>query len=231
MEPSPLGIARPKSLTELVTERLRARIISGELELGQKLSEARIAKQMEVSRTPVREAVNRLESEGLLRVEAQRGCFVFEVGPDELGQLCDARVCIETQALQVALRTDPRGLHTALSACVEDMRRARAGEDTSAYLAFDTDFHDLLVAGSKNPFLIRAYAAISPKMAALRNRLGRHIDHMAKSFEEHVIISDCVRRGDAETGLEVLVDHIGRKEGTYWELFHRKTLREANDKA
>ena len=74
---------RPKSLTELVTENLKERIVSGELDLGSQLSEARIAKELDVSRTPVREAINRLEMEGLLVIEPQRGSFVFNLETDE----------------------------------------------------------------------------------------------------------------------------------------------------
>ena len=82
---------RPKSLTELVTETLREWIISGELDLGSQLSEARVAKELDVSRTPVREAINRLEMEGMLVVEPQRGTYVFNLEADELAKLCALR--------------------------------------------------------------------------------------------------------------------------------------------
>lgn len=108
-------LERPKSLTELVAESLRDWIVSGELELGARLSEARIAKDLDVSRTPVREAINRLEMEGLLTVEPQRGSSVFLLEPKELAKLCDARVCLETTALATAIRENPDDLYRTLS--------------------------------------------------------------------------------------------------------------------
>ncbi len=212
------GIERPKSLTELVTETMRDWIISGRLELGSRLSEARLAKQLNVSRTPVREAVNRLEIEGLLCVEPQRGSFVFELQPDELAKLCDARVCLETAALRSALAHEPKGLSDKLHDIVERMRDARKRKDDSEYLALDTEFHQSILEFSGNVFLNDAYQAIAQKMAAIRNRLGRHPDHMAKSFDEHVGLLAAVDKGETEESVGILIKHIDRKEGSYWDL-------------
>lgn len=209
---------RPKSLTELVTETLRDWIISGELDLGSHLSEARVAKQLEVSRTPVREAINRLEMEGMVVVEPQRGTYVFNFEADELAKLCDARVCLETAALGFALRENPKGLHAALSACVDKMTKVREAGEVSAYLALDTEFHQQFFTCSGNRFLDEAYQTISQKMAALRNRLGRHPDHMTKSYYEHISMTEAVERGDVAEALEILRLHIDRKEGSYWEV-------------
>ncbi len=207
---------RPKSLTELVTENLRERIIKGEFELGEQLSEARIAKNLEVSRTPVREAINRLEMEGLLVVEPQRGSFVFNLEPEELAKLCDARVCLETTALTLAMQANPQALHAALEKCVDRMTAAREAADDAEYLYLDTLFHQCLFDCADNRFLNDAYQTIALKMAALRSRLGHHPDHMAKSYREHIELLQCVRDGDVPQALDVLKLHIDRKEGSYW---------------
>lgn len=207
---------RPKSLTELVTENLRERIIKGEIELGEQLSEARIAKNLEVSRTPVREAINRLEMEGLLVVEPQRGSFVFNLEPEELAKLCDARVCLETTAATSAMRTNPQVLHAALSACVERMKAARDAGDDAEYLFQDTLFHQCFFDCADNRFLNDAYQTIALKMAALRSRMGHHPDHMAKSYHEHMELVHHVGQDDVSKVLDVLKLHIDRKEGSYW---------------
>lgn len=212
------ALSRPKSLTELVTEQLRTWIVNGELDLGSHLSEARIAQDLAVSRTPVREAVNRLEMEGLLTVQPQRGTTVFSLGPEELAKLCDARVCLETTAMREAIRRNPDALHAALSPCVRRMTEARKADDVSAYLALDTEFHQHLFDFADNPFLNDAYQAIALKMAAIRNRLGRHPDHMTKSYNEHIAMTDSVRRRDIDAALAILRAHIDRKEGSYWNL-------------
>jgi DNA-binding GntR family transcriptional regulator len=188
---------RPKSLTELVSETLRDWIISGDLELGSQLSEARIASEMQVSRTPVREAINRLEMEGLLIVEPQRGSFVFSLEPTELAKLCDAQ---------------------QLGECVDKMTAARAADDVPTYLQLDSRFHQILLDESDNRFLNDAYQTIAQKMSALRNRLGRHPDHMAKSYREHIEMRDAVAARDTDKALAILRDHIGQNEGSYWKM-------------
>ncbi|SET97442.1 GntR family transcriptional regulator [Paracoccus homiensis] len=207
---------RPKSLTELVTSDLRDRIVGGEFELGSQLSEARIAKDLGVSRTPVREAINRLEMEGLLVVEPQRGSYVFNLEPEELAKLCDARTCLESEALKQAIVADHDALADALDTCVAKMTTARKVGDDAEYLAQDTVFHQHLFDHADNRFLNDAFQTIALKMAAIRNRLGRHPDHMEKSFREHIEISKAVRKRDTATALSLLASHIDRKEGSYW---------------
>lgn len=207
---------RPKSLTELVTENLRDRIVTGEFDLGSQLSESRIAKDLEVSRTPVREAINRLEMEGLLIVEPQKGSFVFNLEPEELAKLCDARVCLETTALTLAVQNRSDDLHAALKECVDQMTLAREADDVAKYLALDTEFHQHLFDCADNRFLNDAYQAISLKMAAIRTRLGGHPEHMAKSYREHQELVEAVKARDLDLALSILRSHIDRKEGSYW---------------
>ncbi|MDE4306174.1 GntR family transcriptional regulator [Phaeobacter gallaeciensis] len=207
---------RPKSLTELVTENLRDRILTGEFDLGEQLSEARIAKSLSVSRTPVREAINRLEMEGLLVVEPQRGSFVFNLEPEELAKLCDARMCLETAAVTYAIEARPADLHRALEACVTRMTEARDAGNDAEYLAQDTVFHQCFFDFADNRFLNDAYQTIALKMTALRNRLGGHPEHMAKSYREHQDLVKAVKNLDIPAALAILREHIDRKEGSYW---------------
>lgn len=210
------SFTRPKSLTELVTETLRERIVSGEFEMGDQLSEARIAKELDVSRTPVREAINRLEIEGLLIIEPQRGSFVFNLERNELAKLCDARVCLETTALTEAIKCNPQTLQEILASIVQRMTAAlKAGDDT-LYLACDTEFHQAFFDCADNKFLNDAYQAIAQKMATIRNRLGRHPEHMRKSYREHIGLVDAVQSRDINLAQAILKSHIDRKEGSYW---------------
>jgi len=211
-------IERPKSLTELVADELRAEIVSGALDMGSALSEAGIARRLEVSRTPVREAFMRLEIEGLVRTEPQRGTFVFTLTEQQLMDICDVRVALEVAALRSSAARNPGSLNHALAEVVEAMTRLRKAGDDAGYLAEDTRFHQLFFDCADNTFLNDAYQTIASKMAALRNRLGGHPDHMAKSYREHARIAEQVAEGNVDAAVETLVRHIGRKEGSYWEL-------------
>ncbi|WP_180966973.1 GntR family transcriptional regulator [Cohaesibacter celericrescens] len=212
------SIPRPKSLTELVTEKLREIIVNGELGLGEQVSEVKLAKELDVSRTPVREAFNRLEIDGLLKVEPRRGTFVFSLEPHEISQLCEARVCLETKALELGIRTNSEDLHQKLAGCVEAMQEALEREDISAYLTLDTVFHQCLFDCSRNRFLDDAYQAIAQKMAAIRSRIGHHPDHIRKSFHEHNKITEAVASKDMDAAMKILLNHIDLIEGSYWNM-------------
>ena len=211
-------IERPKSLTELVAAELREEIVNGALEMGSALSEAGIARRLEVSRTPVREAFMRLEIEGLVRTEPQRGTFVFTLTAKELEDICSVRVCLEVAALRASVAKNPAAFKAALADLVATMEQLREAGDDAGYLAADTQFHQLLFDHADNHFLNDAYQTIASKMAALRTRLGNHPDHMAKSFREHGEIAQLAAVGDVERAVDTLIRHIGRKEGSYWEL-------------
>jgi DNA-binding GntR family transcriptional regulator len=211
-------IERPKSLTELVFETIKADIIGGALQMREALSEARIAKRLDVSRTPVREAFARLELEGLVYTEPQRGTFVFALEPEQLSDICDTRVCLETGALKAAFKKDRDGIVAALGTVVDNMTDARKARDDRRYLALDALYHQRFFDVSGNRFLDDAYQTIASKMAALRNRLGAHPDHMTKSFVEHKRMVELLEQGEIDSALVVLVAHIGRKEGSYWNI-------------
>ncbi len=207
---------RPKSLTELVAEKMKERIVGGEFDLGEQLSEAKIAKELEVSRTPVREAINRLEMEGLLVVEPQRGSFVFDLEPDELDKLIDARVCLETAALKYAMESDSNRLHAELEECVQEMNMARDARNDAEYLRQDTIFHQCIFDCANNRFLNDAYQTIALKVSAVRNRLGSHPRHMSRSHKQHIELVESVKQGDFQNAFKVLENHIDKKSGSYW---------------
>ena len=107
------------------------------------------------------------------------------------------------------------------------MKKSRRAGDDRAYLRLDTQFHQEILNCSGNQFLDDAYQTIASKMAALRNRLGAHPDHMRKSFNEHQRIATSVKRNDLTGAEATLISHIGRKEGSYWNLDDREREREA----
>jgi DNA-binding GntR family transcriptional regulator len=164
----------------------------------------------------VREAFARLELEGLLNTEPQRGTYVFTMAPDELRKICDTRVALETTAMRAAFAHAPTTLVERLQTIVAEMTEVRSKGDDRRYLQLDTHFHQTLFDLANNRFLNDAYQTFASKMAALRNRLGDHPEHMAKSFKEHVRMVDLLSHNKVGEAVNVLVAHIGRKEGSYW---------------
>ena len=192
-------------------------IVEGELSLGQRISENALAAQFGVSTTPVREAFALLRREGLVRIVPQSGTYVFTLLPGELTQMCELRVALEPAALRLAFERDRRRLAEVLSAIAAAMRTARARKRVNEYLRLDTEFHDALIVAAGNRYVVEAYRIIAAKMAALRGRLGTNPHHLAKSMREHAMMARLIGKGDIEGAETVLLRHIARKEGSYWE--------------
>lgn len=211
-------IERPKALTDLVADRLRGDIVDGVYGFGHGLSEVSIAKELDVSRTPVREAFARLENERLVRSAPQKGTFVFSVTRDELIAMCDVRLMLEAGAVKLGVERDRAGLHRALARLLGQMVKKREAGDTRAYLRLDAGFHQALIEGAGNPYLNETYQTIGPRMAAIRNKLGSDPEGMVKSFAEHRAITEHIGAGEVEEAVAVLTTHIGRKEGSYWNI-------------
>ena len=210
-------IKRPRLLVDMALDSVRRAIVDGDLNLGDPISEARLAAQMGISTTPVREALALLRREGLVDVVPQRGTFVFTLQPGELDRICELRVALETAALPLAVERQRDALTGRLEDVVARMADARSRGDTPGYLRLDTAFHEQFLAHCDNPYMVDAYGLISAKVAALRNRMAVVGQHLDKSYREHVAVVDAVKAGDLDTANGILSRHIARKDGSYWD--------------
>lgn len=211
-------IERAKSLTETAIGIIRREIVEGRYEFGEALSEIALAEDLAISRTPVREALARLQQEGLVVVRPQRGTFVFKLTTREFADICDCRTVLEKAAFRFALERSPESFAANLDRICRAMTVARQTNDTQGYLRLDSEFHETFFIECRNQYLANSYQLISGRMAALRNRLGTDPAHMEKSYREHLQIAQCARSGDADRSVSLLEGHIGRKQGSYWKL-------------
>jgi DNA-binding GntR family transcriptional regulator len=191
-------------------------ILGFELKPGDRVNESEIARKLGVSRTPLREALNRLVSEGFLVSQPSKGFFCRQVGPDEILQLYQLRCAVEVGAVRLAIArvTDEEidGLQGFLNA-----QRAAAGPSRTDQLALDESFHERLLALSGNQEMMNVLRGVNRKIHAVR-----YIDLGAGGAEaredEHKAIIAALRRRDAETCTGLLERHIhylmGQIEGS-----------------
>jgi DNA-binding GntR family transcriptional regulator len=203
---------RPKSLTDLAVEQMRASIVEGRLAFGEQLSEAVLAVKLGISKTPVREALLRLKLEGLVDIQPQRGTFVFRMTADEVHEICAFRELAECEALALAMRSDRRALLDRLQSILDEMAAPGAQARTKD---FDTDFHESIIACCGNQYLQSAYGLIAFKMQALRARLPENDEKVDGCVDtHHAIVRHIAERRDAE-GVEALRAHIRNTEDAY----------------
>jgi DNA-binding GntR family transcriptional regulator len=195
------------SLGVRVTERLRRAIIDGEIELGDALSEDKLATTLGVSRSPVKEAFATLEQQGLIDVRPQRGSFVFLPTREDTQNLCEFRKTIEIEALRLAMQRRRAETLAAMRAAAEDMSAACEAGDNLRSARADDHFHDAALEHCGNPYLINAYRLVSSKVAALRSHRST-LPTRKQASAEHLAIVAMLEAGQMAEALEVLSTHI-----------------------
>ena len=188
---------------------LRADISSGKLAPGAVLRQAELAEQFGTSRIPVREALNSLQAEGLVQIEPNRGAFVTSLSADELHELFDLRVLLETDVL---LRAVP--LHTERSLRrLEAVQHELDGEtEPQEWLRLDRSFHDELYAPSARP---RSLQMIASLRASVERFYLSHLGPEARRpgwNDEHQQLIALLRAGDAEGACAMLAQHLRQTE-------------------
>ncbi|MCO6384395.1 MAG: GntR family transcriptional regulator [Vannielia sp.] len=214
MKKSP--IHRPQSLAVTVAERLKEAILRREIALGEPLSEEKIAMAMEVSRTPVREALTLLQMQGLINILPRRGSIVFLPDVEELRALVDYRLHLELLVSRLALERAPEATLAGLRESIALMEAARGDDDSLAYAEADTKFHNVFFENAGNSFFAEAFDIASGRLAALRAHLSAQLSlHRHTTYAEHLEIAEAVENRDAEALARVLTAHIAAMEPNY----------------
>jgi DNA-binding GntR family transcriptional regulator len=211
-----LDLDLPKSLSVIVEERIRDAILNAELSFGQALPEDGLGLSLGVSRTPMREALTRLQMQGLVVIIPKKGTFVFEPSLADVEQLASFRLMLETNAvercLSIASEAALRDMKTAFAAMVA----ARQEANRRAYARADTAFHDSFFANCGNTYLANAYRTISGRVAALRAHLSvPREDEQVTSFSEHARMMECFTLREKPALLRLLKQHIMRAASAY----------------
>lgn len=208
MKQQPRQLQRSKSLTEQAVEEIRARIVRGDFELSAPLSESTLAAELGVSKTPVREALLQLRSEGLVSIQPQRGSFVFDISSAEILELGELRETLELAALRLAAERDARGLADALRAIMAKMRLALDRGDVMSYRMLDGDFHRAFFEHAGNRYLLASYLGIAFRIQALRTRLSKNPVLNRSSYRDHESLHQLIRAGRTDEALALLSSHV-----------------------
>jgi DNA-binding GntR family transcriptional regulator len=192
----------------VIARRLTEAVMDGTLAPGRQLAEVELAAQLGVSRGPLREAMQRLVQQGILRSEPHRGVFVVELTADDVADIYLARAAVETAACRLVLRRDPVGAADRLSAACAAMAAAAGDHDPGALAAADMQLHQLLIAESGSPRLARMADTLFVEtrmcLSALTITYSAPIDLVA----EHAAIIDALRAADEPLLLARLDAHM-----------------------
>jgi len=200
------------SLSSLVQREVERRILEGALAPGAKLKEADLARELHVSRGPVREALRALEQSGLVRTEKNRGVFVRQVSLDEANEIYEVRAALEGMAGRLAAkRIRPEQLER-MRALVKKMQAVsrRVGQaGTAAYFPLNVQFHALLLEAAGNRVLDANYRRLVNELDLYRREtLVRSAENVSISARDHEAIVEAVSRGDEKLAERLLFEHV-----------------------
>ncbi|MEZ5152845.1 GntR family transcriptional regulator [Rhodococcus zopfii] len=188
------------SAAEQVYREVKERILSAALPGGELISEGEIAAEMGTSRTPVREAFLRLETEGWMRLYPKRGALVVPVADGEAEHVVAARLLLEADAVRVVTRGPGRAeLVRALRANLEAQHEAADSGDVAVFSGLDADFHGLIVRAAGNPLLVDFYVGLRERQRRMTARsLVRDPLQLNSIIDDHTRLVDLVDAGDAD---------------------------------
>ncbi|MBW3096015.1 GntR family transcriptional regulator [Pseudohoeflea coraliihabitans] len=208
-------LKRAPSLYEMALDNIRNAIVDGTIELGEHLSEARISRQFGISKTPVREALQELRREGLVRIDPQSGTRVFLPDEREIEEIFEMRHLFETGAARKLFDLEWQTVASEMKGIVEQMFKCVDTEDYDRYRGLDSAFHNLIVSGSGNRLLIASYVPLSSKIDALRNRGLKDIEVVRRSLKFHRALSDLLTAGARNDFCRELGRHISNSSRDY----------------
>lgn len=211
-----LKVEQPKSLVTIVEDRLRAAIIDAEMRFGESLSEEALSEALGVSRTPVREALARLQLQGLVTIVPKKGTFVFAPTEEDVAELCVFRFMLETQALRECLARAREPALAAMTEALAAMEAAQAGGSRRDYARADTGFHEVFFRHCGNRYLANAYRGVSGRVAALRTHLSVPLKgEQERSMAEHRQMVEAFAAGRLADLDSILHRHIMRARDVY----------------
>lgn len=191
-----------------IRDSLEQRIIEGELGIGKRLDEAELSGHYGVSRTPVREALQRLAESGLAEHLPRRGTFVRAPGLSEIVEMFEVMAELECMAVRLATRRASSADIAALTASNEACRAALADGDIKGYYELNAKLHRQIYKMSGNSFLANEAQRLHDRLRPFRRLQLRVRGRMNESMEEHDIILAAIRDGDVQYAVEIMRKHI-----------------------
>ncbi|MBO6806773.1 GntR family transcriptional regulator [Thalassospira sp.] len=198
-----------EGLVQRVAKLLSKAIVSGKLAPGARLSESVVARELGVSRAPVREAARLLESSGLVTSEPNRGFFVRQISAKALDDLYELRLAIEIAVIQRLVQNWNEETEAALSAQVEALHRvATLDADIFTQVEADMQFHRLMCTGSGNPKFLTVFEQIAIETEFSIMLIGQLYDDPTRIAETHEPILEALRAQDTAMAIDAIRYHI-----------------------
>jgi DNA-binding GntR family transcriptional regulator len=201
-------------LRDVVFNTLRQAILTGELKPGERLMEIHLANRLGVSRTPIREAIRKLELEGLVTMIPRRGAEVAQITEKSMNDVLEVRRAVDALCVELACdRITKEELDSLKEAC-DAFEQAIKTKDVKRIAEADVELHDIIVQATGNRRLIQLVNNLSEQMYRYRFEYIKDYSQHEKLVEEHRIIYESIVKKDKKTASEAAKMHIDNQERT-----------------
>src|SRR5690606_10227999 len=225
----PIELNSYKPLRELVFDAIRQAIIDGTLEPGQRLMEAQLAEELGVSRTPVREAIRKLELGNFVVMIPRRGAYVADISLKDVSEVFEIRGALEALAAELAAERASEDELEQLERLLVEIGKSIEKRDVEALVALDTEFHDVLYRASRNERLGQLLSQLREHIQRYRTETLSHPARMKVALEEHRQIVEALAARDAELASRLAAAHIESAENSLMERqFEERQMRSSN---
>ena len=209
-------------LRDVVFNTLRQAILRGELKPGERLMEIQLANTLGVSRTPIREAIRKLELEGLVLMIPRKGAEVAEITEKSLRDVLEVRKALEELAVQLACdKITPEEIET-LKQTAKDFKATLSSDDITKVAEADVAFHDVIYNATDNQRLIQLLNNLREQMYRFRVEYLKREDFHPQLLAEHEDIIDQISSGKKKEATETVCQHIDNQVEAVIDIIRKK---------
>jgi GntR family transcriptional regulator of vanillate catabolism len=212
---TPIAVSRAPRMKEGIVDQLRRLILEGKLAPGTVLRQEHLARQLSVSRTPLREALGTLEQEGFITIAASGAASVIALDDRDAREIMDVREMVDGLAARIAAtRGLPADIDRELAALATEMR-AMAPRDKHRYLVANADFHAKIVEATGHNRLQTFIPLVRMSSEVVYMRMQGQERRLSVSASEHTRILDAIRSGDGVAAERLAREHV-RNAADHW---------------
>lgn len=199
-----------RPLREIVYEELRNLILTGKIKPGTRMMEIELAEDMGVSRTPIREAIRKLEKEGLVVIEPRKGAYASEVSVKDMEDILEVRANLEGLAAYLAAERMTDAEKKALDEVKEKFRQAVVEGNMADMISIDTKFHHMIVESSRNNHLIHMVEQLQELVLRFRYIYYKDFKRAEDMIPEHKRIYEEIANGNGANARFEAFNHIDK---------------------
>lgn len=195
-------------LRDVVFNTLRQAILKGELEPGERLMEIQLAERLGVSRTPIREAIRKLELEGLVNMVPRKGAEVACITEKDLNDVLEVRCALEELAVELACKRITKDQIDKLKLTLEQFKEVIRGKNLTEIAEMDVKFHDVIFEATGNSRLVQLLNNLREQMYRYRVEYLKDKDVYGKLVDEHESIANNIIESNIELAKKNISNHI-----------------------